>query len=63
MEGKTIQVELAGNILEATGLAVVNYNNVDYLIYSLGEEYTKEGSTYDKIYISQKILAKIMPHT
>ena len=66
MEGKPIQVESSGNVIEAVGIARFSFEGNEYLIYSLNEEYEKNGQKLDKIYVSQinaPALSKITDET
>ena len=55
MEGEKINVILDGNTIEAQGLVSFKYipNNKDYLVYTLGETINQNGTTLDKLYVSE----------
>ena len=53
MDGKAIQVELYDNVLEAVGIVRFEYENTQYLLYSLNEEIDSNGEKLDKIYVSE----------
>ena len=55
MEGQKINVILDGNTIEAECLISFKYipNNKDYIVYTLNETFNQNGTTLNKIYVSE----------